>query len=632
MTPHGAGPLALERTTHTTLRSCHPLLAVAGALCLAACVVAASPAPASAGTFEIDACYPYTTTSSGVFQHAAVFGINTYLDCTSPAFGPGLTFADTPPAGIALRTGPNNVPAGTRAYWYTRAPNGLRIVAVTIPQFQMQSLNVNDGYGWGGGFFWDNGGAETHDDVFDFGSFMNSSTFGWQIVCGSSTCNGSVIGALLQIHQIHLFIDETAGPSITATSPLYGDPDWIRGNGWLLSFQTDDPSGVCQTQAVVGSTVFQGASSGQDHTVYHQCSVTSFSQTVNTTNYSNGPLAIALEARNAAGNWATPTSTVHVDNAPAQLSLSGPTDVPSTAGTQHITASATAGPSGVSGIHCTLDGAPYRSYPVSTVGIPVAGLGIHHLTCYGANNAKNPSGSVATSAPQSWTLRIAEPTAATIAFTRGGQRLRVPYGRGTTVTGTLATLTGRRLTGQPVTVYTAPDNGLQHFAPAETATTDANGAWSATIGAGPTRLVEAVYGGSATMERTVSAPIRLTVPAKLTLRVRPGHVRWATQVTITGRILGGFVPTDQKQASQLLKLRIGIVGVPGVHGDVGVPDLRPEGRFRTTFCLATGRGVVHYWFRAVTLYETNYPYERGSLSNRSRVTVGPRSAQHRACS
>ena len=44
------------------------------------------------------------------------------------------------------------------------------------------------------------------------------------------------------------------------------------------------------------------------------------------------------------------------------------------------------------------------------------------------------------------------------------------------------------------------------------------------------------------------------------------------------------MPTDRTQASQLLKIRIGIVGIPGVHGDVGVPDLRPDGRFRTTFC------------------------------------------------
>ena len=621
-TPHGAKRITGRSSSH--------LLAFAATLGVAACIVAASPAPASAGTFEIDACYP-STTNSGVFQHAAVFGIDAFLNCTGAAI-PGETFPASATSGMALWTGPNKVSAGTRAYWYTRAPNGLRIVAVTIPQYAMASQQVNGGSGWGGGFFWDNGGAATHDNEFGFGSFMNSSTFGWQIVCGWSTCDGSVHVALLQVTQIQLFIEETTGPSITATSPLYGNPGWIRGNGWPLSFQTDDPSGVCHAQATVGSTVFQGASSGQDHTVYHQCSVTTFSHTVTTTDHPNGPLPIALQAYNAAGVWATPSTTAHVDNSPVGLTLSGPTDVPSTAGTQYITASATAGPSGVSAIHCTLDGAPYQSYPVSTVRIPVAGLGIHHLACVAANNAKDVLGQVATSTPHSWTLRIGEPTVVGIAFTRGAQQRRVPYGRGTAVTGTLATITGSRLAGQPVTIYSAPDNGLGQFAPVATATTGANGTWSAPLGSGPSRLVEAVYGGSATMERTVSAPIRVIVPAKLELRVRPHHVSWATQLTITGRILGGYVPTYQKQASQLLKLRIGIVGIPGVHGDVGVPDLRPDGRFRTTFCLASGRGVVHYWFRAVTLYETNYPYERGSLSNRFAVRVGPRARQqHHVC-
>ena len=201
--------------------------------------------------------------------------------------------------------------------------------------------------------------------------------------------------------------------------------------------------------------MFQGATSGQNHTVYHQCSVTTFSQTVNTTSYSNGPLPIALQAYNATGVLATPSTTVHVDNSPVGLSLSGPTDVPSTAGTQYITASATAGPSGVSAIQCTLDGAPYRSYPVSTVRIPVAGLGIHHLACFAANNAKDVLGQVATSTPHSWTLRIGEPTVVGIAFTRGARRRRVPYGRGTAVTGTLATITGSRLAGQR-SRFTAP--------------------------------------------------------------------------------------------------------------------------------------------------------------------------------
>ncbi len=124
----------------------------------------------------------------------------------------------------------------------------------------MQSLGVDDGTGWGGGFFWGNGGAATYDGESSFGAFMNTSFFEWQIVCGWSTCNGDplVHTADLAVNSIRLFVQETGGPSITATSPLDSETGWIRGNGWPLSFQTDDPSGVCHVAATVGPTDLSG--------------------------------------------------------------------------------------------------------------------------------------------------------------------------------------------------------------------------------------------------------------------------------------------------------------------------------------------------------------------------------------
>lgn len=112
----------------------------------------------------------------------------------------------------------------------------------------------------------------------------------------------------------------------------------------------------------------------------------------------------------------TTTSYVNVDNDPVSLSVSGPTDAPSTAGTQYVTATGNAGPSGVSGIGCSADGAPYQWYPKQSVQIPVGGIGVHRVTCYSANNARDAAGHVATSAPQTWTLSIREPTVSGIGF------------------------------------------------------------------------------------------------------------------------------------------------------------------------------------------------------------------------
>ena len=674
-------------------------IAVALAFCVAGGIPAGSPAIASAGTFEVDACGPYTTTS-GVFQHAAVFGIGTYVDCSATG------------VGLQVSAGPNTVPAGTAARWYTETPAGLTLVAVTIPTVYSYYLNFG-GSPWGGGFWWPGGGYNTREGVYGWGTFLPSvSFFEFQVVCGSSTCDGAAYRATLTVSSIHLFVQETSVPSIVPTSPLYGETGWIRGNGWPVSFQTDDPSGVCHVQATVGSTVFQGDTTlDPNHTVWHQCSVTSFNQTINTTDYPDGPLTIGLEAYNAAGNWATPWSTVHVDNSPVVLNLSGPTDVPSTAGTQYITASATAGPSGVSGIGCTLDGAPYQWYPESTVQIPVSGLGVHQLTCYGANNAKDPSGNVATSQPQTWTLRIGEPTVMGIAFTRIADALRcrkvpervtvparwvtvrrrhklvkvrepahvktvkvirchprttrkkvtvwrtvthngkpvrvkhtewvrvvVPphlvasttrrlrHGQGATVDGWLGTANGTALAGQPVTVYSAPDNGQNEFVPVASAITGADGGWSASIGAGPSRLVEAVYGGSPILEPSVSGSVRLIVPARVELiSASPRRVAWGGTVRIVGRLDGGYLPPG----GALVRLRI---GTGSAYTTYGVQEhVGGNGRFTTTYTFGAGLPSVYqsFWFQLASLPMGSYPYAPAS-SGRRYVLVGGHPAPTRS--
>ena len=96
---------------------------------------------------------------------------------------------------------------------------------------------------------------------------------------------------------------------------------------------------------------------------------------------------------------------------------------------------------------------------------------------------------------------------------------RVGYGRGTTVTGWLGTASGVAIGGVPVEILTAPNNGQGQFIVAAAAKTAADGAWSAQLGPGPSRLVEAVYGGSASLLPVTSTPVELNVPARITLSV-----------------------------------------------------------------------------------------------------------------
>ena len=201
---------------------------------------------------------------------------------------------------------------------------------------------------------------------------------------------------------------------------------------WQIAFSADGPSGACQLAASLGgASVSQPLNEPQSQITWHQCPAGSFSQPFNTAAVASGAsVPLVMWARDAAYDYgaghylaSAVTSDVNIDNDPVGVSLSGPTDAPTTAGTQYVTATGSAGPSGVSGIGCSVDGAPYQWFPEASVQVPVAGVGVHQVTCYSANNARDSSGTVATSAPQSWTLSIREPTVAGIGFANVVDRL-----------------------------------------------------------------------------------------------------------------------------------------------------------------------------------------------------------------
>jgi hypothetical protein len=160
-----------------------------------------------------------------------------------------------------------------------------------------------------------------------------------------------------------------------------------------------------------------------DRSSWKQCPDQQLTHQIDTTRLRNGDGTLTLYARNAAGVWSGPAETIHVDNQPATLALAGPTDALDSAGTQYITANATAGPSGVHSISCTLDGRK-QLYSSSTARIAVAGLGAHHLSCVAYNNARNSSGALGSSATQNWTLLIRRPSVSTVSFAHLADVLR----------------------------------------------------------------------------------------------------------------------------------------------------------------------------------------------------------------
>ena len=151
---------------------------------------------------------------------------------------------------------------------------------------------------------------------------------------------------------------------------------------------------------LASSAVSQTINQAGKQTVWHQCPAGSFSQVVDTASIGSAAgVPLTMWASDAAYDYQaghynsdTVTKSINIDNTPVGLSLSGPSDAPSTAGAQAITATAQAGPSGVRGVWCSIDGSPFAFHGGASEQIPVVGIGQHTASCYAENNALDESG------------------------------------------------------------------------------------------------------------------------------------------------------------------------------------------------------------------------------------------------
>jgi hypothetical protein len=673
---------------------------------------------AMAGIFPLVIC----GSSPRDFADGLSWSANAPLVATAqcPYNGPGLELYS--PANKTV--GKN----ATAAFKVT-APAGIAIYSIHVVNAYSQGIGAN---GWWGEFYWNGGPGPAGstgpiaDGPYNAGGCctqtgLNSRSIGWFIACYQSSCFSGAAGRVRGMGELDLIGEEYQAPSIIASggNNLWYQNGWVRGR-WPVSFTASDPSGVCGAAVGFGSLpaiLTPTPDTAPNRHTWQQCPQQSVPAAVDTSasdgslGRGEGAMQLRLTATNTANVTANPTKTVYVDNSTPTVALSGPTDAPSTAGTQYVTATGSAGPSGVSGIACSVDGAPYQWYPGTSTRVPLAALGVHKLTCYSANNARDSSGNVATSTPQSWTLSIREPTVSAIAFSklvdalrchqarerlvvrarwvtvrrhhkrirvhRGahtkvikvtrcharialrrvsvwktvmqrGRRVRVrrtklvrvvlpphfvnhttrhiAHGHGTTVSGWLGTVGGTALGGQPMLVLTAPDNGQGAFRVAASVTTAANGSWTAKLGAGPSRLVEAVYPGGPLAEPTSSGQVQVIVPAKVKLiRVFPRRVAWGGTVRIVGQLVGGYLPAG----GALVRLRI---GSGSSYTTYGVQEhVTGNGRFSTTYTFGAGQASSYqsFWFQLSSLPMGSYPYSPSDSGRRSVLVGGHPASPHR---
>ena len=181
--------------------------------------------------------------------------------------------------------------------------------------------------------------------------------------------------------------------------------------------------------------------------------------------------------------------------------------------------------------------------------------------------------------------------------------------------------TGRRSAARSSTCSPRPTTDCRHFTVAAMATTAANGSWSATLPAGPSRLVEAAYPGAAnaralalrTGDRDRAREGRSCSACPTASRVgrdRPDHGAAGRRVSTAGRRAGA--PTDRPG--------LGAITTYGVQEHV-----TGNGRFSTTYTFGAGDASVHrsYWFQIATLpMGGDFPCAPADVRNAGRVLVG----------
>ena len=651
------------------------------------------------------------------------------------------------------------VPPGQNAFWMTTAPPGITINSAFTANGDVTATALPSGLV--AGDFWKSNatgayagstlalGQQWFNTSLEGSSDIDSQIYGIQLVCTNSASQGPCgqsFDSALTVSGIELSGTETSAPTVTGIGSLLNEGQFVwnsPGDSWWVSVIASDVSGACDMWAYVDDTLVQAPPEPRDTTVWQQCpDPGSWGFLVDTHTYvpTSGDLTLQLGATNAAGVAGSTSNILQVDNVPVGVLLSTPNDPNASVWVDHavtVDATPTAGPSGVGGMNCRVDGAAAKPYP--TTGLTVNGDGVHTVSCTAWNNAVDPQGQPNTGtnsltihideAPPSLTFQPqnpSDPTALTVdasdsesgvaggsiemapagtsswtplpttfdgshlvtSFddagrsgpytfqatscdnvgncattsekltlplraasdaevsltkivkcttkrvrtrrrrwrverrcptpqTRPTQTLDVPFGQPVTVHGLYTTAQGTPLGGQPVQILAAPNNGLSPFSQVAVATTAADGSWTATLPAGPSRIIRAVTNGTATILPS-SGQVTTIVPARVRLlKVWPRHVAWGGTVHLVGQLLGGYLPPG----GALVRLRI---GYGSTYNTYGVEEhVMGDGRFSTVASFGPGDPSLHrtYWFQIASLPMGNYPYAPAA-SQRVTVRVG----------
>jgi hypothetical protein len=184
---------------------------------------------------------------------------------------------------------------------------------------------------------------------------------------------------------------------------------------------------------------------------------------------------------------------------------------------------------------------------------------------------------------------------------------RVPCGRSTAFGGRLLSSAGAPLPGLPVTVVETFAAGSVPSRRETTLRTSPDGTFLARLPAGPSRQVEAYFGGTPILTRAEGRPVRLGVASAVGLRASSASVRvGGAPVLFSGRL--GHLDSRIPAGGMPVQLQYRLPGSGWT--DFRTVQTNASGRFRYPYAFSDddSRGV-RFQFRAYLSAPEGWPYE-----------------------
>jgi hypothetical protein len=413
-------------------------------------------------------------------------------------------------------------------------------------------------------------------------------------------------------------------PPSTSVGGVPTDSGWRRDPVTLLMRGVDQPGLSGMEPASAGEPVEAGAY--VEYSLDGADPVRLRGEAAELTLTGDGQHSVAIRAVDAAGNRSDArTVQVRIDRTPPEAAFE-----PQSATDPRRLAVAAADPlSGIAGAAIQLrragSGEPWRALPTGRTGAGFAATiddrvltGLYELRAVVVDRAGNVAiadrrrdGSPAI--VDASTLRAATRVSAGIA--RGAaltSRATIGFGRGATARGTLARASGARVPGAQVEVWSRPASAGAPYRLVARVRTNAAGAFSYPIAAGPSRIVRFRYAGSP-VERPSQGDVTVVVPAAATIGASRHRVRNGQRVTFSGALLGRPIPRAGKVVDLQAFYR-------GRWRTFATPSAGSDGRWRYTYRFGATRGRLVYRFRVMVRPESSYPYALG-YSRTTAVTV-----------